>query len=150
MPSQFIVRQSKTFFYFSLALISYFLWRVTNAAYFTFGSASEPKDWALFVLFISTAVISIYALFYYMRRMKARPPIAIFDAEGITTEAGERISWDDITKVYTWTGVLFVKDHTNYDWVVRLDPAEIGFKKMRKLKSFLRQIAPRHLVIELE
>ncbi len=149
MTDRFVVRQTKIFLYGAIAIVGYFGWRLGKAAYLRAVTATAFIDWTLAIFCAATAIAAVYGIVWYARRLNTRPPLAVFDRGGVTTDTNERINWSDATKIYTWTGVLFIKDGSKREWALRLDPAEIGYCRMKELKAYIRDTAPAHLTEDL-
>jgi hypothetical protein len=77
------------------------------------------------------------------------PSLAVFTPLGVTNEHGQSFNWSQITKVYKFTGVLFMRDASKAGWVIRLDPAEVGAARLSEAIAFVKSHAPRHLTDSL-
>lgn len=85
----------------------------------------------------------------YFKRLRNPPPLAIFTPLGVTNEYGQSFNWSQITKVYKFTGVLFMRDGSKAGWVIRLDPAEVGGARLSEAIAFIKSHAPGHLTDRL-
>jgi len=66
----------------------------------------------------------------YIQQLRERRPLATLSSEGVTSENGRSFDWPRISKIYKFTGVLFIRDDSKFSaWIVRLDPAEVGGKQ---------------------
>jgi hypothetical protein len=99
--------------------------------------------------FTAVTLFFAFAAYSWFRRFRNPPALATFTPLGVTNEYGQTFEWSQILRVYKFTGVLFLKDHSKAGWVVRLDPAEVGGVQMAKAIEFIKYHAPRHLTERL-
>jgi hypothetical protein len=83
----------------------------------------------------------VWLLYRVTRITLENKPLAEFEPAGVITEQGDFLSWSQISKIYLWTGVLFIRDQSGNE-IVRLDPAEVGGRTLKRVKSLIRANAP--------
>lgn len=149
MSSEYSVYQTR----FSVALYSLGCAVLSGVMLFVaLGTALRAVSFVNWLLVVGMGLFGlILALgsWSYWRSKGSSRLLARFDGNGFTDEYGTNFGWQDIQRIYLFTGVLFIKSNTDKDWVLRLDPAEIGYKSKRDLITFLKLNAPESLTQEL-
>jgi hypothetical protein len=74
------------------------------------GTLSAVRESSLFAIpCVLVGAMAGHVGYDYIKRLR-NPPLATFTPLGVTNEYGQSFGWSQITKIYKFAGVLFVRD----------------------------------------
>jgi hypothetical protein len=140
-----IIHQRRVFIIAMIAVGAIFT-GMCAIAVFNAWRIGEILNAVVYAGFVAVAAFSTYS---WLKQLRKPKPLAVLTPTGIVDDRGETFTWDRITKIQKFTGVLFFKDDSKAGWAVRLDPAEVGPPQVRAAIVFVKQHAPSHLTERL-
>ena len=111
--------------------------------------ANSILDWIAFFGVALTALFTALVTMAIGKKVFRPRPVAEFNQFGFILEGGVSYEWHQVSRIYIWTGVLFFTNQDKTNWILRLDPAEVGYKRVRQLREFLKATAPPNLTSEI-